>query len=116
MLLKLKEIEPFNIPPVEDTQAAKFMNHLTGSEEFAFEGDTKPSSILLYDLKYNYPGHCIAHGFLLSIDVDTFLTICDSDKYTTMEPILKRYLIGRINIRFGGDLKDVLITAGNLSL
>lgn len=106
MILTLKEIEPFNIPPVDNNQAGMFMRHLTGNEEFEYESDKKPLSMLLYEINYKHPALSTARAYLLGIDIDTFEDICNSDQYETMDPILKKYVIGIIRIEIGGDLSS----------
>ncbi len=115
-LICLKEIDPFNIPPVDNQQAAMFTKHLTGTETFEFDATQKPKSVLFYDLKYNYPRHSYAHGWLLSIDIDTLSDICNSGEVSTMEPILKTYIVGAIHIEYGGNLAGIRLEANKLSL
>ncbi len=116
MKITLREIEPFIIPPVDNHQAAMFTKHLTGSESFEFDSDQRPKAFLIHSLKYNYPRHSFAHGWLLSVDIDSFLNMCNSGKYPTMDPILKSTVIGSIGIEYGGNLTSTSIIAAKLSL
>lgn len=116
MIMQLREMEPFNIPPVDNHQAGLFTKHLTGNEIFEFNGDKTPKAFLIHSLKYNYPRHSFAHGWLLSVDVDTFLNMCNSGGHSTMEPILKSTIIGSIQIEYGGDLPNTKIIANKVSV
>lgn len=116
MIVRLREVEPFNFPPVDNQEAALFMRHLTGNETFEFDGDQKPKSMLIYDLIYKYPRLCSAHGWLLSVDIDTFENMCDSGKFNTMEPILKATIIGTIGIDLGGNLTYPSMYASKVKL
>lgn len=111
MIITTREVEPFNIPPVDNHQAGLFTRHLTGKETFSFSGNEKPKSMMIYSLKYNYPRHCFAHAYLLSIDLDQFESICSSGLHPTMEGIMKQYVVGNIELEFGGDIAGVNITA-----
>jgi hypothetical protein len=114
--MTLRELEPFNIPPVDNHQAAMFTKQLTGSESFEFDGNVKPKSYLINSLKYNYPRASFAYGLLLSVNIDTFIDMCNSGRHQTMEPILKTTVIGSILIEYGGNITSTRITANNLSL
>ena len=116
MNIKLKDIEPFNIPPVENYIATKFMRHLSGNETFEFNGDTIPLSVMIFEINYQYPDYSYAYGLMLSIDIDTFYSLCNNLLDENMEPMLKNYGVGKIKIEFGGNLDDVKITANSLSL
>lgn len=116
MIVSMRQIEPFNIPPVENHHAALFTKHLTGSETFSFDGDKVPKSMMIYSLKYNYPRHSFANAYLLSIDIDTFDSICSSGRYASMEPIMKQYMIGTIDIEFGGNCSGIEVRARSLRL
>lgn len=116
MIVKLREMEPFNIETVDNHQAALFTSRLTGNETFEFDGDQKPKSFEIYTLKYNYPRHSFAHAWLLSIDIDSYLNVCNSGLYNTMEPIYKKYVIGRIEIEYGGNLTNTVISVRKVNL
>ena len=116
MNMTLSELEPFNIPPVDNQNAALFTQRLTGSETFEFNGTQTPRSMLIYSLKYNWPRHSYANAWLLSVDIDSFLDECNSGMHSTMEPILKRYVIGSIDIEYGGNLTSTQVRARKLSL
>lgn len=116
MIVRLREMEPFNIETVDNHQAALFTQHLTGNEIFEFDGDEKPKSFMIFTLKFNYPRHSFAHAWLLSTDIDTFLDVCNSGRYNTMEPIMKMYVIGRIEIEYGGNLTDTVLSANKFRL
>lgn len=104
MIIKLSEIEPYAIPPVDNQTASLFLRHLKGSETFEFYGATKPKSMFLYDLNYKYPRLTSAHGYLLSINIDTFETYCETNPTLTLAYVFKKYRIGDIHIDLGGDL------------
>lgn len=105
MIVSLREIEPFNVPPVDNQQAGLFMRHLTGNETFSFSGEKRPKSVMFYSVVYKYPRLCSAHGWLLSVDIDTFEGLCGSGQFT-MEQIMKEVKIGSIGIDLGGDLSS----------
>ncbi len=106
MLISLNKVEPFNIPPVDNDEAALFMKHLTGNETFEFSGDKRPLCMMIYDLKYSYPNHSYAHGWLLSISLDELIEISNLGAYPTMESIIKKYILGTIGIEFGGNFAE----------
>jgi hypothetical protein len=114
--LQTRELEPFNIPPVDNTQAALFMRRLTGREAFTFPGAQKPIGMIVYDLKFAHPRHSYAHGFLLSVSADAFQRACETSNELTMEPLFKRYVIGKIHIEYGGTLQSTVVTAEALDL
>lgn len=116
MLITLREMEPFNIPPVNNQEAALFTQHLKGNETFQFDGSQKPKCFMIWDLKYAYPRHSYAHAWLLSTDVDSFLNLCNSGGHSTMEPILKKFIIGRIDIEYGGNVAGTQISARTVLL
>jgi hypothetical protein len=107
--IRLRELEPFNVPPVNDQQAALFMRNLTGNETFEFDGDQRPSAMMIYYLEYNYPEITSASAELLSTDIDTFIAACESGKHPTIEDALKEYGVGHIQIEYGGKLKETII-------
>ena len=92
------------------------MARLTGKETFEFDGSPPPRSMLLYDLKCNMPKHSYAHGFLLSISIDAFRRACEAERSGTIEPVLKKYVIGKISIEMGGTLYSPQIGATTLGL
>jgi hypothetical protein len=106
MKIKLSEIEPYAIEPVDNHTASSFLRHLTGHETFEFYGLTKPKSMFLYDLNYKYPRLTSAHGYLLSIDIDTFESICESNPSSTLSDVFNNYLVGEIHIDLGGNLSS----------
>ena len=113
MEISLRDLEPFNIPPVDDYQAGLFMKHLTGRETFEFHGKGKPKSLMFYDLKYNYPRHCFAHGYLLSVSIDDFLLLCGASGSETIAPILKKVKLGSLGIEFGGSIDGCTLYTGS---
>ena len=106
MQIYLAEIEPFNIPPVDNNSAALFMKYLQGHEAFEFNGIKKPKAIMIYSLKYAYPRHSFADGYLLSIDIDEFTSRAQSGMYSTTETLLKGNVVGRLHIEYGGTLSE----------
>jgi hypothetical protein len=111
MLITLGSLEPFNVPPVDNHQAAMFTKNLNGKETFEFDGEIRPKSFMLYEVKYNLPRHSYAHAFLLSVNIDAFLNECNATRHNTMEPIMKKYVMGRISIEYGGDLTHTQLKA-----
>ncbi len=116
MKIKLSQVEPFSAPHIDKHQAALFSAHLTPSDTFDFNGDKIPKSMLLHTLKFNLPRHSFAHGYLLSIDVDRFIQICETGVYKSMGEILQIYVIGAIEIEYGGEMSDTKIRAKSLKL
>jgi hypothetical protein len=117
MQLRLSDVEPFNVPPVDNDEAARFMRHMTGREPFTFNGSTRPRSFLINSLKFAHPRHSFAHGFLLSCDVDTLRDACSAGSAGgTMQPILKQYIVGTLHIECGGNLADTVVTAATFKL
>jgi hypothetical protein len=90
MILKTADVEPFNVPPVDNHQAALFTKQLNGTETFHYDGEITPLSMMLNSIKFNLPKHSFAHGYLLSVNIDTFMNACNSGLFSTMEPILKK--------------------------
>ena len=113
---KIDKIEPFNIPPVDNNDAALFMKHITGDEDFSFTWDEKPKAMMIYELKYSYPKQSYLHGLLLSVSIDLWEHELGSGRHTTIEPYLKQYVIGLITIEIGGDIHGVKISAKPLKL
>lgn len=113
---KTKFIEPFNIPPVDNFEAANFLKKITGDEEFDFIWDEPPKAMMVYELKYAYPEYSYAHGMLLSISIDLWEHLLSSGEFSTMEPYLKKYVIGSITIEYGGNLPTTRIKAKPLKL
>jgi hypothetical protein len=116
MLLTVGELEPFNVASVDNHQAAMFTRNLNGKVTFLFDGEIRPKSFMLYEVKYNLPRHSYAHAFLLSIDIDGFLNECNTNRHNTMEPIMKKYVIGKISIEYGGDLASTQVSARPMRL
>ena len=114
-VIHLRDVEPFNIPPADNEAAFKFTSHLTGSESFEFDG-MQPRSMIIYSVKYNYPRHCLADAWLLSVGVDEFTRICERTSEPTMEQILKDFVVGSIHIEYGGACNGVMISSKKLSL
>jgi hypothetical protein len=95
---KLKGIEPFNIPPVDNNDAALFLRKITGEEEFDFRWDKKPKSMMIYELIYSPSGQSSAKGMLLSVSIDLWEHLLGSGEFSTLEGYLKKYVIGSISI------------------
>ncbi len=81
-----------------------------------FNGTIKPKSMLLHSLKYNLPRHSFAHGYLLSINVDKFMEIGESGVHKSMGDLLQIYVIGSIEIEYGGNISDTVVRAKSLKL
>ena len=104
-MIRLRELELINIPTVDNQEAAMFTKRITGNESFEFDGKVKPKLIMLHSLKYNYPNHSFATGWLLSLDYDALMNLNNQyqndDDYNS---ILKKYIVGSIHIEYGGTL------------
>lgn len=114
MNISLMNVEPTNLPNIDKTSAASFLRHLSGRESFDFSGSDTPRSMLIYDVKSNMPRHSYAHAYLLSCSLDTFESECG--RHSTMEPIMKKYVIGKVSIEMGGNLSSTSIKASTISL
>jgi len=112
MIIRLRDLEPINIPTIDNLEASMFTNHLTGNESFEFDGNVKPQLIMFHSLKYNYPDHSFATGWLLSIDYDALMNFSDryqnDDDYNSA---LKKCIVGSIHIEYGGPLRETRITS-----
>ncbi len=115
MPLRLKEVEPINISPSDNDEAAAFLSHLTGKETFDFAGCQQPRVMLIHSMNYAWPHQSFAHAFLLSTDYETFMTLLNSDEDESWEPIMKPFLVGTISIELGGRLQSPTILATPLS-
>lgn len=113
---KMKVLEPFNIPPVDNHKAASFLGKITGEEEFDFVWDEKPKAMMIYKLEYVYPHFSFAEGKLFSISFDTWQHILNSGEFNTVESFEKKYVIGKITIAYGGHLPNIQIKAEPLKL
>jgi len=113
MRLFLKEVEPFNLNGVDDNQAALFLRHLSGNESFEFSSEKRPKSIALHTVKYKHPRLCSAHGWLLSVDINTFEMLSNQigSDIDLFQQMLKEVTIGNIGIDLGGDLSNPRIYA-----
>lgn len=116
MIIFLDEVEIFNAPTVDNQEAALFTKHLTGKDSFSFDGEKKPESILIYSLKYAYPRHSFANAYLLSIDINTFADECSSGIYNNTVDVLKEYVVGNIDMEFGGNVSGVELKARKMNL
>lgn len=110
MKLALRDVEPSNIPPVDNHSAAMFMRHLTGGETFEWSGSGTPRALIIYDLRYAYPRISSATGWLISIDQDAFERAASRPAQNAAE-LLKRYVVGRLTIEFGGTHPQTTIHA-----
>jgi hypothetical protein len=108
VLIKMKEIEPFNLENVNNQQAGLFFHQLTGNETLDYTGNTTPKSILIYSLDYNYPAYSSARGILLSISIDRFMSICQTA--TDMKQVIDPHSLGQVRFEFGGNLNDTKLT------
>ena len=66
----LREIEPTAAPHINMNEVALFLKHLTGNELISADFKAKPKCLMIYHLKYAYPRHSFATGFLFSISID----------------------------------------------
>jgi hypothetical protein len=110
MRFTLSELEPVTIPPVDNHQAAHFMQHLTGNEDFDFQSEIAPRMLMIYELEYDFPGECFASGWLLSVDYETLGRLFEEGN-VTVEDLTEKYIIGRLSIVFGGDSPEVTVVA-----
>lgn len=116
MNITLMNVEPTNLPNTDKAAAASFMRHLTGRESFEFSGYVTPRSMLVYDVKFNLPRHSYAHAYLLSCSIDTFESECGSGRHATMEPIMKKFVIGKVSIEMMGNPTTASIKASTITL
>lgn len=110
MRIVLREVEPFNVPPVDNQEAAQFMRRLTGGETFECSGNQRPRCMMIYFLKYDHSARSFAQGWLFPMSIDELDRICNSHS-GTMEDILKTHGLGSIRIEYGGNLAGASITA-----
>lgn len=111
MLVAMREIEYFSVYTVDDHQAELFTKHLTGAESFLLTTEGKPKSMMIYSLKYNYPCRSFAYAYLLSVDVDMFRAACAAGRDKTTKDIMHEYVVGRVELEFGGDIDGIKIKA-----
>jgi hypothetical protein len=65
---------------------------------------------MIFDLKYAYPRHSYAHGWLLSVDMDGFRDACER---SGADAALRRYMIGRMDIEYGGTCQGTMVHASS---
>jgi hypothetical protein len=109
-IMRLRDVEPFNVPPVDNDRAALFMRHLTGKEEFDWAGSQKPRCMMVFRVEYQYPERCVAHALLFPMDIDAFLAMCASAN-GAMGDVINAHAIGSIRIEYGGSLATVAVEA-----
>jgi len=100
----LGDLELFNMPSIDTDETGKFTKHLFPHYNFDYEGTVRPKSMLFYSLKYAYPRHSFGHAYLLSTDIDTFAAECSSKGLSNSSDVFKKYVVGHIEIEYGGDL------------
>jgi tetratricopeptide (TPR) repeat protein len=111
---KLKDIEPFSAFHVNKEQAKMFLEKITGNEIFDFKSEKNPLCMMIYHVNYSYPNQCTCDAYLLSIGVDKFLSVCELGEFSTMEPIMKQYTIGKIHINYSANPNDFKIVTGEV--
>jgi hypothetical protein len=109
MIIRIKDVEPFNLPNVDNEQAGSFLRRLSGMETFEFNNTPKPKSMVLFYFNNRYPDYSNARGALLSIGIDQFQELCRSA--TNMAQTMKPNIVGYINIEYGGNIDGVQISA-----
>ncbi len=72
--------------------------------------------MIIYSVKYNYPRHCFADAWLLSVGVDEFTRICERTTDPTTEQIFKDLIVGSIHIEYGGPATESGYRPKSLSL
>lgn len=102
----LGSLEIFNMPSIDKTEAENFTQHLFPLYSFEYEGLIRPQSMLFYSLKYAFPRHCFGHAYLLSTDVDAFVAECNLKGLSNSSDVFKRYVVGHIEIEYGGNLES----------
>ena len=102
MKLTLRDIEPFNIPSVDDNLARDFLRHFSGTEVFEFTGDRIPLSMMLTNINLDNPNHIYANGFLLSSTIDDYER--ELSKKASQDYIIKDFIIGKIVLELSGEL------------
>jgi len=111
MLVTMKEITPFSVYTVDNSQVDLFTKHLTGDESFSLSVNGQPKSMMIYSLKYNYPYYSFAYAYLLSVEIDQFRAACSSGRGKTTADIMKEFVVGRVELSFGGNVQGVSIKA-----
>jgi hypothetical protein len=110
MVVQLRDLEPFNVPLVDNERAAIFMQHLTGNETFEWAGAKSPRCLMIFQVEYAYPERCVAHAVLFAMSVDALVAVCESAS-GDMGDVIDGYAIGSLRIEYGGGLPSVAIQA-----
>ncbi len=92
----------------------KRIKKINENEIFDFKSEKKPLCMMIYHLNYSYPNQCSCDGYLLSIDINKFLSICESGEFSTMEQILKEYTIAKIKIKYSANPNDFKIVTSEV--
>jgi tetratricopeptide (TPR) repeat protein len=108
-IIKLRKIEPSSLPSIDLKIASSFLSHLSPDISFIFNGTTLPQASVYYSIDYNPYYHSIGEAFLLSVDTDTFLELCASGKYPTLEDILNEVMVGKLHVEYDGSGKNIYV-------
>lgn len=114
--LYLSNLELFNMPSIDEDEAQKFTKHLFPQDHFNFDGEIRPKGLVFYSLKYAFPKHCFGHAYLLSTDIDTFVTACSAKGLPDASDVFKKYVVGHVEIEFGANLKGTSFLARPMKL
>ena len=111
MRLRLQDIEPFNPPTVANDVAGAFLKSFNGREEFDFDGDKKPMSMMITSVNMDDPCHVVAEGLLISISIDEYES--NLGRLSPGTYVIDQYVLGEVKLEIMGDLEDMLF-GGNL--
>ena len=107
-VIPLRQIEPFNIPTVNNDTAASFTRHLSGRETINWKSPVVPKSLMIHSVQYAYPKRSVARGWLLSVSYDDFQN--SPGKFSSVEDALQSLCVGELTIEIGGGLAEPLVS------
>jgi len=105
MQISLQSVEPISLPHIPREEAMAFLQHF-GGETFEFPVD--PDCVLLHTLKYAYPQHSFAEGWLFPFTGDQLYAFLDQ---ATNAEELQKYIVGSLYFEVGGTVKEPRIIA-----
>lgn len=105
MQIALRSIEPISMPHIPRDEAMTLLRHF-GKETFEFS--VQPGCVLFHTLKYAYPRHSFAEGWLLPFTGDELYAFL-SQAASTEE--LQEYIIGTLYLEVGGTVKAPRVDA-----
>jgi hypothetical protein len=99
MQISLRSIEPISMPHIPREEAMAFLRHF-GNETFEFP--VHPRCALLHTLKYAYPRHSFAEGWLFSFTGDQLYVYLNQ---SASAEALQEHIIGTLYFEMGGTVK-----------